>query len=500
MQNRYETLFPATIAVSVLLMLLGVALDDPANILPGLYHIVTMQDLLITDYVHIAGVGATLINSGLVTIISILLIKLSDDTFNGFTLVEMGLMAGFSLFGKNILNIWPILLGTWLYAKYQKQPFGKHVSVGLLATSLSPLVSYMALGSIHASVPLGILVGVAIGFILPPLSSYTYKIQNGLNLYNMGFACGLLAMMIVPVLIAFGDHPDSALYWTDEHHLAFAVILTILCLVFIVAGLYFGGDSIREVLAGYRQLLTTTGRAPSDYLRMFGAGPVLVNMGVNGLLGMLYIFLVGGDLNGPTMGGIFTIIGFSAFGKHAFNIVPVMVGVYLGAFGMHYSPDYPSLQLAGLFGTTLAPISGHFGWPFGVLAGFIHSALVLQTGGPVAGLNLYNNGFSGGLIAIVLYPTITAIVRHRRPALRDADYYDLFEETAPIDVSAWLAHEQASAQPNDPAFMTPEPAAEEADATAEKEADNADPSTSRYPHMADDTDNDSFDIHSHTRD
>lgn len=497
MQNRYEKMFSATIAVSLLLMLLGVVLDDPRNILPGLYHIVTMQDLLITDYVRIAGVGATLINCGLVTIISILLIKLSDDTFNGFTLVEMGLMAGFSLFGKNILNIWPILLGTWLYARYQKQPFGKHVSVGLLATSLSPLVSYMALGSVHASVPLGILVGVAVGFILPPLSAYTYKIQNGLNLYNMGFACGLLAMMIVPVLIAFGDHPDSALYWTDEYHITFAMILSLLCLGFLLAGLYFCGAPPRQVWAEYRQLLRTTGRAPSDYLRMFGAGPVLVNMGINGLLGMLYILLVKGDLNGPTIGGIFTIIGFSAFGKHAFNIIPVMFGVYLGAYGMHYTPDHPSLQLAGLFGTTLAPISGHFGWPFGILAGFIHSALVLQTGGPVAGLNLYNNGFSGGLIAIVLYPTITAIVRHRRPALRDADYYDLFEETAPIDVSAWLAQEQASAHPNDPAFMPSESTASDSshpETPAEDEFHGH-----HYPHMEDDTDDDSFDIHSHTR-
>ena len=33
-------------------------------------------------------------------IISILVIKLSGDPFNGFTVVEMGLMAGFSLFGK----------------------------------------------------------------------------------------------------------------------------------------------------------------------------------------------------------------------------------------------------------------------------------------------------------------------------------------------------------------------------------------------------------------
>ena len=70
----------------------------------GLYKIVTMQDLLITDYVYIAGVGATLINSGLVTIVSILLVRLSKDPMNGFTLVEMGLMAGFSLFGKNVFK------------------------------------------------------------------------------------------------------------------------------------------------------------------------------------------------------------------------------------------------------------------------------------------------------------------------------------------------------------------------------------------------------------
>ena len=53
---------------------------------------------------------------------------------------------------------------------------------------------------------------------------------------------------------------------------------------------------------------------------MFGHGPVLVNMGVNGLFAMGYLLLTGGDLNGPTLGGIFTIIGFSAYGKHLFNI------------------------------------------------------------------------------------------------------------------------------------------------------------------------------------
>ena len=418
-------------------MLLGVLMDDASQIPAGLFRIVTMQDLLITDYVYIAGPGAALVNAGLVTIISICIIRFSGDPYNGFTIVEMGLIAGFSLFGKNVLNIWPIILGTWLYARYQREPFSKYASVALLATSLAPLVSYMALGSIHASIPLGILTGIIIGFILPSLSAYTYKIQNGMNLYNMGFACGLFAMMVVPILTAFGDKPDSVLYWAEGYNKTFIVILGIMCVSAILLGLFATSVPPWAVWAGYRRLLSTTGRAPSDYLRMFGAGPVMLNIGFNGILGILYVLIIGGDLNGPTVGGIFTIMGFSAFGKHPFNITPVMIGVALGAYGMHYTPDYPALQLAGLFGTTLAPIAGHFGWPFGILAGFIHSALVLQTGSPVAGLNLYNNGFSGGLIAIVLYPTITAIWKHRRPTLRDEDYYDLFEESAPIDTSFW---------------------------------------------------------------
>ena len=435
--GRYRSIFPATIAFSVALMLIGIGIGQPEEILPGLWKIVTMQDLLITDYIDIAGPAAAFINAGLVTITSVCILRLAKDPFNGFTIVEVGLMAGFSLFGKNMFNIWPIILGTWLYARYQREPFSKYASVALLSTSLAPLVSYMALGSVHASLPLGILSGVIVGFLMPSLSAYTYKVQNGMNLYNMGFACGLFAMMVVPVLTAFGDKPDSAMYWSTGRNTELGFACAMICAVLILMGLFSSDKGVKDVLERYHLLLTTTGRAPNDYLRMFGAGPVLINIGLNGLIGIAYILLVDGDLNGPTLGGIFTIMGFSAFGKHPRNIIPVMLGVWLGAYGMHYEPNYPALQLAGLFGTTLAPVSGHFGAVFGVAAGFIHSALVLQTGGPVAGLNLYNNGFSGGLIAIVMYPTLTAIVRHRRPKLRDADYYDLFEEDQPINMSYW---------------------------------------------------------------
>lgn len=88
------------------------------------------EDPLITDYVRLAGVGAALINSSVVTALSVLILRSSGEPANGFTLVVVGLMAGFSLFGKNPVNTWPIVLGTWLYAKSRKEPFGKYAGRG----------------------------------------------------------------------------------------------------------------------------------------------------------------------------------------------------------------------------------------------------------------------------------------------------------------------------------------------------------------------------------
>ena len=192
---RYRRMYPALLCFVAFWAAFGFLMDDPANILPGLWKIIITEDALITDYVEIAGPGAAFVNSALVTLISVIILYLSKDPLNGYTMVEIGLMAGFSLFGKNIVNIWPIIGGTWLYSKVVKEPFSKHVSISLLATALAPVVSYMSLDNGWGNPLLGIAVGMAIGFVLPSLSAYTYKIQNGMNLYNMGFACGLLALM-----------------------------------------------------------------------------------------------------------------------------------------------------------------------------------------------------------------------------------------------------------------------------------------------------------------
>ena len=429
---RYDSLLNYLWIFTVCLALLGFVLDSPENILKGLIAIVMTENALITDYFLVAGPGAALVNSALVTSISLVLLRLSGDTLNGMTLVEVGLMSGFSLFGKNYLNIWPILLGSWLYPVSRKEPYGSYVGIGLMATALSPVISYIALDNGWGSVPLGIIVGIVIGYIMAPLAAYTYRIQNGMNLYNVGFSCGLVAFICVPLMSGFGATPETKYRWAGGYDLTFALVLGISCLLLILCGLLICGIPIWAAWAGYRMLLNTSGRAPSDYLRMFGPAPVLINTGVNGLIGTAFILLGGGDLNGPTIGGILTIMGFSAFGKHARNIIPVMAGVFLGSALMHWKLSDPAVQLACLFCSTLAPVSGYFGWPYGVLAGFLHSSVVLFTSTPVAGMNLYNNGFSGGMVAIVLYPLLIAIARHRKPVLQDGDLFENLENDSPV--------------------------------------------------------------------
>lgn len=430
---RYRKMYPALLIFAGVLLVIGFVMDpDWRGIPSGLVKIILTEDSLITDYVALAGIGAAFVNAAVVTALSVLVLYLAKDPLNGYTLAEIGVMAGFSLFGKNFINIWPIILGTWLYARSRREPFQKYASVSLLATSLAPAVSFVSLGGGWGTPLAGGILGVVIGFVLPALSAYTYKVQNGMNLYNMGFACGLLAMILVPIMSSMGKAPTTAHYWAVGYNLPFGIMLGLLCLGLISAGLFFCRRPPWAAWAGYRRLLKSTGRAPSDFLRMYGAAPVLINMGIDGLIGMAFILAVGGDLNGPTLGGIFSIMGFSAFGKHAGNITPLMLGVALGGMVMQWNLDDSAVQLACLFCTTLAPVSGYFGWPYGILAGFLHSSVVLHAGTPVEGLNLYNNGFSGGLIAIVLYPTIIAIARHRKPTVQDADYFDNFEHDEPV--------------------------------------------------------------------
>ena len=134
-------------------------------------------------------------------------------------------------------------------------------------------------------------------------------------------------------------------------------------------------------------------------------------MGILCLVSTILVFIVGSHLNGPTIAGIFTIVGFGAFGKHIKNITPIIIGAILAAL-INVNPiNSPSLVLSILFSTALAPIAGRYGYKVGILAGFLHVNMVNNIGYLHGGLNLYNNGLAAGFVAMILIPIINVFER-----------------------------------------------------------------------------------------
>ena len=411
-EHPSDLIYGTMTVFSLLLVAFGFVCGHPLEIVRGVITICRTPAGLITDSIMIGGLGAAFVNAGLVTLISVLLLRVNKLAFSGISVACLFLMAGFSLFGKDILNIWPILFGSFLYARIKRERFARYLYTSLFATALSPVVtefSIIADGHPQLQLILMLSIGILIGFVLPPLATYTLRIHQGYNLYNVGFAAGLVGMVIASLCKSMGYAFEAKEVWSSGNNILLGYFLGILFMLMIIAGYFYNGRSFN----GWARLMRHSGRAMADFVVLDQYPVVLINMGIVGLMATAYVLLVGGALNGPTLGGIFTVCGFGAFGKHPKNIWAPVVGVALPSLLAVWNLNDPSVLLAALFSTALAPIAGQFGWRWGVLAGVIHSSVVLNVSALHGGLNLYNNGFSAGLVCIVLLPLIEGLQRDK---------------------------------------------------------------------------------------
>jgi hypothetical protein len=394
----------------------GFLVDDPRDVALGLIAITTSRDTLLTDYFGVGGIGAGCVNAGLLTLCACLVYYKAGAKMTGAAVACLFLVLGFALFGKNLLNVWAIVIGVALYSRFKGETFATNINTAFFGVALAPVFSEILFSTSLApaiSAPLAVVTGLAIGFILAPAAAQLFKAHMGFTLYNMGFTAGLVGTLIVALYKSYGFVPDPVFIWTTGNNVLLGAFLSVLFVSMIAVGFCFD----RSVPSGVRKVMRTSGQSPTDFIALAGLGPTLANMGLTGAIGTAYVLAVGGELNGPVIGAIFTIVGFAAFGKHPRNIVPIMAGVFLGSLAKPWSADDPSLLLAALFGTALGPIAGRFGWHWGVVAGFIHSSAALSVGPIHAGLNLYNNGFAAGIVAAVLVPVIIAIQSRTQPGL-----------------------------------------------------------------------------------
>ena len=405
-----QRLYLVPLALSGLLAVFAVLAQPDGSLLKGFWAIQVSETGLITDPMASGGVGAALLNAALVLLLSTLLIRKLGLPFTGAAFACLFLMGGFAMLGKNLVNIIPIAAGGWLHALYRRERFAKYVYLTLYGTCLSPMVSFLmvrvrpglrwiAMGSC----------GLIIGFLLPAIAGFTTRIHQGYNLYNVGFAAGILGLGIASVFKGFGVEFATVGSWSQDGHLLLCIMLALILLGLFSTGILLGCRSWED----YRHILHHSGRAVADFVILDGPGAALVNMALVGTAGLGYLlalYPLGVRLNGPLVCCVFAMAGFGAFGKHPKNVLPVMAGAVLAALLMIELPiNAPGVLLATLLCTCLAPIAGQFGWYWGVAAGFIHMTIVQNTSILHGGMNLYNNGFAAGLVCILLVPVIEAV-------------------------------------------------------------------------------------------
>ncbi len=397
-------------------LLLGLMLEGPAAAAVGLGRIIVSPSILLHDYLAVGGLAATLVNAGLCGLICCMMIMLLKIELNGPFIAAVYTVIGFAFFGKNILNIWPIFIGVKLYAMVQQVPFKNFALVAFFGTTLGPLFSAVAFGNWmngSAALATAVLFGVSAGFVLPPLASHMLRFHDGYNIYNIGFTGGIIGSFLTALLRSFDFSVTAATDLSGDYHRFFFYLFLISFSAMILSGLYGDFRRKRRMIRSLRKIYASSGRLVSDFVRIGDIPSTLVNMGIMGYISSVFVLLLGGAFNGPVIGGILTVVGFAAFGKHPRNTLPVLAGVYIASLLKVWSGGSTGVIIAGLFGTTLAPIAGQYGILAGVAAGFFHLSIVMNVGVLHGGVNLYNNGFAGGFVASFLVPVFDAFKRNK---------------------------------------------------------------------------------------
>ncbi len=404
--QRKAMYLPLLFSVLLVLSLLISPLGDLWN---GYVAILSSPSILLTDYLLVGGLAATLFNVATTLLLNLYLLYKLQIKMTGPIFACLLTIAGFAFFGKNLYNALPMYVGIYLYSRATKTEFKNHVLVMLLSSGISPIVSFLIFGvglPAGVNILVAILVGVLIGFLLPAFNAHALRFHQGYNLYNTGFSMGVLSMISTGIIQTFSPMAPLPSQVNNQYHMTLMIATIVLSLGFLAAGMMKQQNLFRQ----YGVILQKTGRLVTDFVRDAGLEATFVNIGLMGLFSAILILLTPIQINGPVMGAILTIMGFAAFGKHPKNSLPVVLGAMLAILII------PSINwtmgpiLAVLFVTGLAPLAGRFGFIPGVIAGFVHLLITSRALQFQGGFDLYNNGFAAGFVAAVLAPIFHTFV------------------------------------------------------------------------------------------
>ena len=409
--------------LSACFLIAAVCMSDRAQMLTGLWQILSQPSKLTSNYFAIGGYAATFLNMGLVGLICLLLFVVCKGTPNNASTLAVILTVGFGSWGINILNIWPTIFGVMVYCLVKKEKFGANVNAMLFSTGIAPIITELMIRYPNAEVvgfnPLGIglslLVGLAIGFFLPAGLTNSPKVHKGFDLYSAALPIGMTAFLLNAILfktlgVALPAGADAA-----QLQVASRMTVNVFCCV------VFGICVVAALLLGckpkdYWRLLTDPALV-TNFSSTYGNAVFLMNLGVYGLFILGYYNLIGASFNGVTFGIIFCMLACCNSGSHPANVWPIMLGYFVastvcgwispllgGNFTLAINAQAICVGLC--YANGLSPISDKYGWQYGFVAAVLHYLLVTSVPNLHGGFCLYNGGFTAALICIILVPEL----------------------------------------------------------------------------------------------
>lgn len=414
------------IAFTLAFLVAALIAPDRADALNGLWRIMIQPAQLTKDYFlpELGGLSASMLNTALIAAVCTALTLLPGARITGATALGWFLTVGFGTYGMNLLNMLPLMLGVLLYAKLKRRPFGEFANFAMFSTGLAPLVTqvllyYPNVGLGPRITPLGVglalLIGALVGCVMPALCAHSQSFHKGYDLYNAGPAAGFLCFALYAVLYrAMGVEAPAIVATLGEGHRLFVnAFLGALFALCAALGLLINGSP-----GDYRKLLMDSGYRV-DFTQKYSAGSCLINLGAYGLYILLYYNLIGATFTGATMGAVLCMVCCFANGATPRNTLPILIGYgvvgLLHRLGVGAFPINSQALVVGLcYASGLAPVAGEFGFLAGIGAGVLHALLVTSVPAVHGGFNLYNGGFTAGIVCFLLAP----VLEHYRKAKR----------------------------------------------------------------------------------
>ena len=414
-------------------------MPDRANMLPGLWQILSQPSKLTCSYFALGGYAATFLNMGLVCAISLGLFLVFKGTPNNASTLAVILTTGFGVWGINILNMWPSVFGVWLYCLVKKEKMGANVNAMLFSTGIAPLLTDLmirypnaeVIGFNLTGVVVSLIVGAIIGFFLPAGLAFSPKVHKGFDLYSAALPVGMTAFFLNGALYKTMGVALPAGAPGEQLAVTSPVIVNSFCLVVFGAAVVFAfllGCKPRD----YWRLLTDPALV-TNFSSTYGNATFLMNFGLFGLFILGYYNLIGANFNGVTFGIIFCMLSTCNSGSHPGNVWPIMLGyavasVIFGALSGFFGGNFvcqlnaQAICVGLCYANGLSPIADKYGWRYGMLAAMMHYILVTSVPNMHGGFCLYNGGFTAALICLILVPELERFTRTKdeRRSLRAA--------------------------------------------------------------------------------